>query len=253
MIPTPLILTNGSDSGELKLTSDQVGVATLEYVTSKPPNLIKLRTTNELHINFCPPIVGFEIEASPPALSLLEKGDLVVRLLDNANKPIIPAAPRQIDLLIVAGSGEFETNTITIPTNSPSGRTTFHPTHRGTVKIEAACPGLIGQTVKLSVTIPILLLTCAILGGLVGGAMASTVTKSRRGNKMGWVTRMLVGGATGITFYYFLVLGLLPKLPYSAGINPIGAFVLSILGGWLGTEIFTPILKAIGFISKTEQ
>ena len=58
--------------------------------------------------------------------------------------------------------------------------------------------------------------------------------------------RIPLGALTGIILLWAcLFLGLV-KLPHAVVLNPISVFVISVIGGWLGTGVFDPILKLLG-------
>jgi hypothetical protein len=80
------------------------------------------------------------------------------------------------------------------------------------------------------------------LGGLAGGLIAFWV-----GQKSKW-WRIAIGLITGFVLYWAFIFGVLDFLPNAIVLNPLSAFVLSTLGGWLGTEVFTRILSRFGLV-----
>jgi hypothetical protein len=59
----------------------------------------------------------------------------------------------------------------------------------------------------------------------------------------------VIGVITGFVLYWGFLLGVLPLLPHFAHafvLNPFTALALTILGGWLGTQVFTPVMKRFG-------
>lgn len=250
LIPVPLLIQKGQDTAQAKLTSRQVGTVTVEYVRSKPP--VVLRSGREMKIRFGPPITGLEARSSPPKISLLETADLVIRLVDASGTSVSTDEPRVIDLAMVNGSGDCESNVIVIAANSASVHARFLPTNRGLVQISASTPSLMPSTFTVLVTFPVMLLGCSLAGGFMGGAIASSISKGRREHKLGWVIRIAIGCVTGFLLYYFGVVGFISHIPRSLAVNPFGALALSIVGGWLGTEVFTPILQWLG-LGKVDQ
>jgi hypothetical protein len=244
IISIPLKIHKGEDTAEASLTSDQVGTATVKYIKSNPH--IQLRSNNEMKISFAPPITTLELQASPPEISLLEKADLIVRLLGGNKTLVATDEPKQIDVAILAGSGEVSSNVIVIANNSASAHTAFIPTRRGLVKICASTPNLLTGTVEIMVTIPVVLICCSLMGALLGGIAACLVAPARRQHKPGWGVRISVSLIAGFTFYYFGILGFLSHITPVIGLNPVGAIVLSIVGGWLGSEVFELVLKCLG-------
>jgi hypothetical protein len=244
IISIPLKIHKGEDTAEASLTSDQVGTATVKYIKSNPH--IPLRSNKEMKISFAPPITALELQASPPEISLLEKADLIVRLLGGNKTLVATDEPKQIDVAILAGSGEVSSNVIVIANNSASAHTAFIPTRRGLVKICASTPNLLTGTVEIMVTIPVVLICCSLMGALLGGIAACSVARPRRQHKPGWGVRIPVSLIAGFTFYYFGILGFLSHITPVIALNPVGAIVLSIVGGWLGSEVFELVLKWLG-------
>ncbi|PYV08685.1 MAG: hypothetical protein DMG07_25090, partial [Acidobacteria bacterium] len=86
---------------------------------------------------------------------------------------------------------------------------------------------------------PLGLLAISIIGGLLGGLVF--VLRHPRSKR--W--RVPVGALTGVLlFWAFLFLGL-SALPRTAILNPFSVFAVSMTGGWLGTEVFEPLLKRL--------
>ena len=119
----------------------------------------------------------------------------------------------------------------------------------GKVKLTASSEQLHDQPTTVSVTWPVLLLGLAISGGLIGGLLAFG---TRRDNP---VLRILGGLVIGPLLVWVSIVGILPhaSLPRPLLLNPFGAFFVALIGGWIGTEIFTPIVKAIFGIEPKEE
>jgi hypothetical protein len=242
MEPQLLEILKGQDVGTTTLAANEVGIVTVEYVSATPPT--ELQGEKKLQIPFAPPITRLEFKASPPIITLVDKTELVLRLLDENAKPFPTDESRLISLTLEVGRGEIEKREITITPNMFEGRTTFSPTWRGQVDISASTPNLPTIHIeKLTVSLPTLLLILSALGGLIGGVIAFWVSK---GSKW-W--RILIGLIAGFVLYWAFIFGVLTVLPRAAVLNPLSAFILSTLGGWLGTEVFTQILKRFGLVT----
>ena len=83
------------------------------------------------------------------------------------------------------------------------------------------------------------------MGGLVGGLLAFL---RHRGSR--W-PRIAVGGVTGFLLYWAFMFGLTRVIPRGFVLNPLSNFALSTIGGWLGTEVFTLLLKWLGLKQPT--
>ena len=244
LIPLPLSIQKGEDMGQARLTCDEVGTITIEYVKSRPP--VALRTEKAMTIRFGPPITKLEVQASPPSISLLETTRLILNLKDKNAKLVATDEPRQVNLVIQSGDGAFASNVVTVANGAAFSDTVFMPRRRGQVVISASTPNLGESEITIMVLVPVLLLICSGVGGLLGGVVASSVNAERRSHKLGWAVRLAIGLITGFTLYYFVLLGLLSKISGGVALNPIGAVFLSTVGGYMGSEVFTPIVKWLG-------
>lgn len=238
--PQSLLIRRGDDSAKATLISDQVGTVTVEYVSSTPA--IDIQGAKDLQIMFGPPITKLDVRASPPDISLMGKSDLIVRLLDEHARSIATDKGRHIAFAIDAGQGAVVPMELQIPPEKAQSWALFLPTWKGEVRITASTPGLADDTVHVQVLLPFLLLSLSGLGGLMGGLLAFLV-----GQKMWW--RIMIGLVTGFVLYWAFIFGVLPLIQHGIVLNPLSAVALSTLGGWLGTEVFTLILKRLGLAS----
>ncbi len=238
MTPQPLLIQPGTDVGATTLTSNRIETVKVEFLSAMPTT--DLQGQKEFNISFAPPITQLELKASPPVITLVEKAELLVRLLDKDNNPVATDVPRLISLAIDTGCGEIESKELTIAPGKFEARTTFLPTWRGQIVISASTPNLPIAASPLTVTLPLLTLVLTAIGGLAGGSIAFWIGKDSK-----W-WRIAIGLITGFVLYWAFVFGVLTVLPRAAVLNPLSAFVLSTLGGWLGTEVFAQILKRFG-------
>ncbi|MDZ7361854.1 MAG: DUF1129 domain-containing protein [candidate division KSB1 bacterium] len=232
-------IPQGDDYAQATLTSDQIGTISVEYLGSAPINLPP-QTRRKLDFQFVPPITRLEFIASPPEITLVDNADLIVRLLDEEERPIATDTSRVISFAIKHGRGEIKDDTLEIPRGRADGRTSFLPTWRGGLTLTAATPNLRIAEAALKVTLPNLLLILSAIGGVAGGAIAYWIHPHSK-----W-WRIAIGSVTGFVLYWAFIFGVLALLPRGIVLNPLSAFALSTLGGWLGTEVFVQILKRFG-------
>jgi len=236
--PQTLLIPQGEDYASATLTSQQVGEVRVEYLGSTPA--YKADGDSTLKITFGSPVTQIEVKASPDSISLVDKADMIVRLLDEDGTPVVTEIDRQISFAIERGRGELETTELTIPAGRAENRTGFLPIWIGNVTVSAATPDLAVKEVALRVALPVLLLSLSGLGGLTGGAVAYwTKEKSK------W-WRLLIGLIAGFILYWAFVFGALNTISRAIVLNPLSAFALSTIGGWLGTEVFVLISKKLG-------
>jgi hypothetical protein len=239
MQPDEVLIPKGKFSGTTHLVSNHPGKVSVEYLGATPA--VDLVGEDKLSALFGAPITKLEIKASPPEITLLEASDLVVRLLDNSGIPLKTDEARDVLLTIEQGAGRLSTNEFSIAPGSAEGRTTFRPSEVGEIVLAAASPNLVSVKVPLTVTWPVVLLIVSATGGLAGGLIAFAMEKGAR-----W-WRGAIGLITGFVLYWAVIFAGIGALAGGVALNPLSAFAISVLGGWLGTNVFTPLLKRIGF------
>ena len=239
--PQLLTIPAGQAIGVATLTSNAVETVKVELVSSAP--LAEVDGSRELLIPFGPPITGVVLTASPPIITLVDKSDVIIQLTDANGQPQNTDQPRQLSLSIDAGRGELEAEELTIPAGGFQVRTTLRPTWRGIVSISAFTPNLPAGNVKITVTLPVLLLSLSVIGGLAGGLIAFW----REQQPKWW--RIAIGLITGFILYWALVFGVLPVIPREVVLNPLSVFAITVIGGWLGTEVFTIVLRRLGLVN----
>jgi len=238
MSPVPLVIPPGEEEGTATLTSDREGPVKVEYLGATPA--VDLDGDKVISLNFEPPIVGIELQPSPPRISLVDTCDLVLRLVDERGTPIATKARRTVSLALAAGRGEFSAREVAIEPDSSTARVTFTPVWWGPVTVMASTPNLVNVNASVEVSPPLALLGFSLAGGLLGGY----VFMLKRPKSKRW--RIPLGALTGVILLWaclFLGLGVLPR---AVVLNPMSVFVISVVGGWLGTGVFEPILKRLG-------
>src|SRR5258708_733279 len=123
--------------------------------------------------------------------------------------------------------------TATIAAGQSQTHTTFQPERSGQVSVSASTANLITASSPITVAAPFSLLFWSILGGLLGGLISywNDAQKSKH--------RIVIGLATGFILYWLCLFIGLASPGRGVVLNPLSAFALSTLGGWLQTEVFT--------------
>ncbi len=235
--PAPLTIPQGQASGHATLTSDQPGDVTVEYLGSAPPSAVD--GDRKLQIHFRPAITRLDLKASPPGISLLDTAELVVTLTGTDGRPMVTDAPRAVSLLIGSGRGTIEQQQLNIPAGAFEARTKFLPGMSGPVSVSAASPNLLTVTAPVSVSLPVILLLLSALGGAAGGYL-SYVKHKRAGIRQVWI-----GCITGFVFYWACIFLGLASVSRGVALNPLGALVLSIAGGWLQTKVLSTLTSRL--------
>ena len=235
--PKPLTIPAREPSGGSVLTSSQPGTVTVEFLGSRPPT--EYQGDRKLNINFAPPITRLDLLASPPNVSLLDTAELIVTLTDDEGRPLATNAPRRVAFAILSGRGQIAERELQVPAGQFQIRTRFVPEWPGQVTISSSTPNLLTVTTPVQVSVPILLLACSGLGGLVGGLL------SRRTRRKPDRWRIPIGVATGFLFYWACVFLGLAAIKRAVVLNPLSALALSAIGGWLQTEVFNIVWGVI--------
>ncbi len=238
MEPAEVLIAKGEFSGTTKLVSDHPGEVEVEYLGAVPA--AKLVGPETLSVKFGAPIIKMEAISSPPQISLLASSEIVVRLLSSDGIPLATDEARDIFLTIEKGDGLLDVKEFTIAAGSAESRVSFKPTAVGEVVLAAASPNLLSVQVPLAVTWPVLLLLASALGGSAGGMLAFAIEKAAK-----W-WRIAIGLLTGFVLYWVAVFVGIDAIAGGFALNPLSAFVISVIGGWAGTKVFTPLLKRMG-------
>ena len=226
-------------SAEAWLTSSSPGPVSVEFVSAQPA--ARLEGNRKIHVAFVPPVAGLLVDPSPKVMTLLDEGEIAVRLVDEHGTTVASHVTRKVSLILHEGRGTLAPSAVEIAAGEFEQRVKFTPTWRGTVVVKASTSGLLDQTGTLVVTAPVLLLVLSAGGGAIGGFLATIKKRSRR-----WWLRVVLGVVTGFFLYWLALFGLAGTLPRAIAINPVSAVAVAIIGGWFGTEVLDLAAKRLG-------
>ncbi len=237
--PNSLVIPKGENKATATLVSDKVGIVTVEYMGSVPP--ADLDGNRILEFRFVPPIVALDLHAAQP-ISLFEKCQLRVILLDAEKKPECTDELRKVSFLVSSGRGNIYPLTVDIKPRYYAGYTAFIPAWPGDVVVSASINDLTQRTTEIKVTFSWPLLVLTIAGSLMGGAIAYWQKKDVK------FQRIIIGLFSGVALYWICAfLGILEHVPAAVVLNPMGVFVVSMFGGWAGPSVvFALILPRSG-------
>jgi hypothetical protein len=236
-----IVIPRSYPNAMVTITSSQMGQADITAV-SNSPNINLVKSTVSLH--FAPPITKIIVEASPPEVSLAEMSSVTVRLADEKGVSYTPLHPQKVFLSIRKGSGHLTSkdNSITITPPDPAGSASFVPGFKiGETELLATTNELPDANISLTVTTPVWLLLISVVGGLAGGSIYVFT------NKSAGVIRIVIGAFTGFLLYWGVVFGVLSITGPAAVVNPISDFAISVIGGWIGTQVFSLLMRQLGF------
>lgn len=242
--PDPIVIPAGASETTVMLHADTPGVATLRFLGSNPPADIRAFTEDPPPIEFSPQVI--RLVPSPPTTSLLEPTELVVRLYDTSGNALTASEDTLVAVTLDQGRGILRPTSIKIASGSFEGRGQFLPAWSGQVMVSAASAGLseARTTIEVALALSLTLLGLTALGGGSGAFIALTIDRS---TQVSWPSRLVVGMLTGFILYWGITFGFLDfDAVRTALTNPVGAFAISLLGGYAGAEVLAPLLARLG-------
>jgi hypothetical protein len=233
MQPMPLTIPKGQSSGRSTVTYGQPGAVTVEFFSSSPR--AECEGDKKLSIKFVPPVTRLVLTSSPPGITLLDTAELFATLTDEQERPTATDTTREVVFGIESGRGQLGGTMVQIVAGQSQAHTTFQPERSGALTVSAATANLLTATAPIDVSVPFALLLCSALGGLVGGVISYWKNRKRS------PARVAVGMVTGFIFYWACLFLGLASAGRGVMLNPLSAFALSTLGGWLQTEVFSAL------------
>jgi len=250
--PDVLTIEADHDTTQTRLTSDRPGTIEVKCETMMPKG--KLVLTNTLKFSFGPPIVRLAVRTSPPKITLLDTAELQIQLQNSRGEYEKTDEPRLISLDITHGRGEIASQTSVIAAGNYQTSIAFRPTGLGAVAIQASTDSLPAEAGQVHVTLPTMLLSVSAFGGCIGGLFAAFHTGLPASVRSGSIRRrlkyvpwwrMVVGSITGFVLYWSFIFLSFSVLPRGTILNPFSTFVFSLLGGWMGLNVFSLVLKRL--------
>lgn len=235
--PNPLIIPKGEVVAFATLTAAEVGKSKVRIASVRPR--LEVGRGPELEVSFAPPISQIQVSASPPDSSLLDVPEIVVALKDADGQTVATDEPRTVALRLEEGNGEVQPVQVEIAAGKFEGRAKFMPWWMGATRVVAVTPNLIERTATLNVMLPTLLIALTAAGGLVGGIIAFWTNRSR------W-WRVVIGAFAGFVLYWAMIFGLLQSVPRNVALNPLSAFAVALIGGYVGPQLLGMLAKKFG-------
>lgn len=247
LVPTELHIPNGQTTGEARLTSDLPGTVKVNLISTAPQ---QLEVTGEQTFEFVfhPPVDKLDISA-PRVLEVGDSAELAVDLVNAAGTPVMTVELRKVRFQVLAGKVRIRDPASAIPAGDSGVRTELTADWWGDAQIEVSTPNLSKQRISVAIGLPWGLLAITAFGGMLGGLIAWTHGPEKRQHL---VMRLLVGLVAGFVLYWLLAYLALPEtsdvVRNVAVRNPFGAFGSSVVGGWLGTEVFDIAARWVGLV-----
>lgn len=243
--PPEVVIPKGEDGITVLLSAKRPGPVTLTYRGAIPG--AALLTPELPPVTFASNILY--ISASPTRTSLLQPLELVIRLYGADGQPVPADSNRLFTVEIADGSrgrGVFKPAAqATIEQGNFETRIDFVPNWIGNVLVSASSPNLQSATVEIQVAMALIWILLSSGGGALGSVVALLFGPKVPVPKR--FARVLAGIVAGFAFFWALVYGVLvmPSVDLIL-LNPISAVMVSFLGGYAGTSVFSLLLKSFG-------
>jgi hypothetical protein len=238
--PYPIKIQKGESIGKATLVADRAGAIQFWYDYSTPP----ARAPDVLPtIKFCAPVWGWKIVPKSPRIGLFESEEIGLQLVDSSGTAVPADEEREANLSIASGTGQFDKWSVRFDSEKGYATATFIPTSPGIIEVVGTTLYLQDQSARFIVTMSFSLLVLCAVGGTLGGLVSYLTQKP----SASWA-RIFIGLITGFVLYWAFLFGAVHLSSFSHGFlfNPFVAMVLSIIGGWIGTNVFTIVLKPLG-------
>lgn len=237
LTPTPLKIPAGQGAGQARLTASSAGTVRVEFVSAEPP--ATLEGNDVLEVAFQPPITGLRVSGSSD-VALGETLPIAAYLVGSGGDTVATDQPRIVSFAMTSGHGRIEQADVEIPPGRFKAESRFvaEGWKAGRVDIAVASPGLLTEAMVVDVQWPWLLLSVIVASSLAGGFIAWTHGPARRRH----LARRLFTGVVGGLVLYSLLRFVTPR-DWVA--NPFGAFLIAVLGGWLGTQAFDIAVRTV--------
>lgn len=238
--PELLRIPAGASSAEAKLTSGRPGKATVQCLNTTPPMEVR---NAKLSVDFLPDIHP-ALMVSPTNIWLLENASLTVTLLDSTGRVLKAKEAQRVDLGIKSGHpGELASNSIVILPDHSVASTLFNPYWSGPVEFIASVAESAPLSATLHVRTPWPVIWISLFCGAIGGLIAAWHQKV---GKRDFKWRVLVGSVTGFALFVASAFGLLLGGLRGFSVHMLGATVVSLVGGYLGTEVLALLIRRFG-------
>ena len=236
----PIKIPTGERMGHGQLIADQPGAVQVWYDYSSPSATVP---DPSLRITFTHPVWAPKIVPVAPRVGLFEPTEVAIELINSHDVSVPADTERQVNLFIGSGSGELSPAQVTFQPNQSRVATEFIPTWPGAVQLNARSPYLPEVSGQFTVTMPYVLLALCAAGSLTGALLAFWTEKPAAS----W-QRIPIGLITGFVLYWGFLFGVVhvPNFPHAYVVNPFGAFILPLFGGWAGTKVIAFVAKQLG-------
>ena len=236
----PLVIKKGEARAEGQWTSLSPVDANISFSASAPGYGVQGDRT--LKVSFVPAIYGIApANGDPLRISLIDCAPVIAQFFDKDGRTIQTNKPRHITFVSSSPSLYLDPSTQDVLPKASEASIFIIPTWAGNSSVDIWTPGYDHQTLRVEVTIWVVLLLC-LAGGVVGGIAARDALKGT----VLW--RIFVGILGAIVLVWLSVYAVLPQTHSIIAHNQISVFVVGILGGYSGTRALDFVGKKLGYL-----
>jgi hypothetical protein len=234
--PNPLVIRKGQTAAEAQWTSKSPVKAKMTLVSVAPK--YSVAAGNELDVTFVPAIYGVGTPSpNPLKLSLIDAAPLTAQFFDQDGHAIQTDRVRKITFISSNPSLlHLDPETQAVQANESGASIYLIPTWRGKANLDIWTPGYDYQRVTVEVSIWLVLVMC-----LVGGVLGGIAAWARLRGSVLW--RSFFGIVGAVVLVWSIGYAVLPRTHSVVAHNLISVFVLSIIGGYGGTEVLDWAVK----------
>jgi hypothetical protein len=242
MTPDTLVIPRGSDTGKIGITAKTPGSRTIVCRSTTP--MAEFDGEQQVKLE-CGEDISLLMLNVNTNISLLDEMIVSASFYNSEGNLVTNDVARPILLALKSDHlGSFQSN-LTLEAGQLAAGISFRPKWVGTGTVETESSGFPRQIAVVHVRFPWPQVSVSLVIGALGGLIAAWRQKVRK-KDFWW--RVLVGGVTGSALYMGGVAGILSETVKGITVQMFGLILLSLLGGFLGTEVFTILLKRLGLV-----
>jgi hypothetical protein len=237
----------GSSDAEIEVTCKKTGSWLIQCdssdVTFQGPNSLEVKGV--LDVSHLGIIVG-----TNASLVNTQAHEIAVGVYDSDSHLVKSGADRSITVSV--SGKQFGSLTRSIPMSATDNTiiTSFYPNWIGDVRISAISDGLSEDIKIVHVAFPLSQVLTAFSVGIVGGFLAASRQKVV---KKQLPARLIIGAITGTILYMAAVTGALTDQSRQISLQLFGIVIFAVLGGYLGTEVLTLLLRRLGLVDGKDS
>jgi hypothetical protein len=242
--PDHLVIPRGATTaaGDVRVTSSQAGHDVVHAASSA----VGARAEQQVEYERLRPSKLFVTSTPVEVVSNGRTSVQIAVVLKDEDNHVVPNPGGEVRVVLGSTLGSLSRRVVTIARGRPDSEGVELWSRRaGQATITAEADGLERDEIGVRFALPWVLIALACGGGTLGGMLRS---RGRRRRTLA-IEDLGIGALLGMVFFaltLFGVPGVVPAVPLqmldNLTLNEIGAFLLGVLGGYLGRDFLTRLL-----------